>query len=113
MGKTDYPLIFVLAFLQTSFLPLNFILLLLLFLALKKGTSYLIPRLLFSSFLLGLLTASYIGLFVASLALISLGFLVLKRLLPAANFVRFTLLLLSLPAYEVLYRQLLVIFNRT
>jgi len=106
MGRADYLLIVILAFLQASFLPINILLLLLLFLGLRRGVNYLIPRLLFAAVFLGLLTASSAGTLIVCLSLSALLFFTLKKVLPAANFIRLALLALSLPTYEIIYQQL-------
>lgn len=111
-GWFDFPIIFLLSLLQVSFLPLNFLLGFLIFLLLKKDFYYLLPRLVFASLLLALLSSGSLGLVLLTFtAVVSLiGFL--KTRLPPAFFIRASFVIFSIPIAEIIYQQLFVLWGR-
>jgi hypothetical protein len=108
----DFLLIFLLALVQVSFFPLNFLLGYLVFIFLKKDFNYILPRLIFSCLILAILSASSIGLLLLVFTLVFglIGWL--KTRLPPALFIRASFIALSIPIAEVLYQQLFLFWGR-
>ncbi|MDP2671124.1 MAG: hypothetical protein Q8P13_01550 [bacterium] len=109
---SHYLIIFIFALAQTTFLPLNLILGYLLLTFYRRGFYFVFPIFIYSAALLALMASNSVGLTLFTFCLI-LGMVgLIKNYLPAALFIRASILILALPAYELTYSFLFRFITR-